>query len=56
MDGVVNLFEKDKDARKNMWLPGYFENIPTREGICEILQRINRESSVILLTDIRTLF
>ena len=52
MDGVVILFEKDKDARKNMWLPGYFENIPTREGICEILQRINRESSVILLTKI----
>ena len=40
-DGVLNLFEKDKDARKNMWLPGYYVDIPIRMGICEIKQRIN---------------
>lgn len=51
-DGVLNLFENDKNARKNMWVPGYFENIPVRKGICEILQRINQESNVIILTKV----
>lgn len=51
-DGVLNLFENDKDARKNMWLPGYYENIPIRNGICEIMQRINKQSYVIILTKV----
>lgn len=51
-DGVLNLFEKDKNARKNMWIPGYFEDIPIREGICEILRRINKEAYVIVLTKV----
>lgn len=51
-DGVLNLFEKDKDARKNMWLPGYYIDIPIREGICEIMQRINEECYVIILTKV----
>lgn len=51
-DGVLNLFEKDKDARKNMWRPGYFSEIPVREGIAEVMQRINKETNVIILTKV----
>lgn len=51
-DGVINLFESDKNARKNMWILGYFETIPVREGICDIMQRINKESNVIILTKV----
>ena len=48
----MNLFEKDKEARKNMWLPGYYIDIPIRDGICEIMQRINEECYVIILTKV----
>lgn len=51
-DGVINLFEQDKNARINMWLPGYFETISIRKGICEIMQRINAEANVIILTKV----
>lgn len=35
-----------------MWIPGYFEDIPIREGICEVLQRINKECYVIIITKV----
>ena len=52
MDGVLNLFEEDVNARLNMWRPGYFLNIPVREGISEVLTRINTDSYVIILTKV----
>lgn len=52
MDGVLNLFEKDKNARINMYKPGYFENIPVREGIADILIRINKEAYVVILSKV----
>lgn len=33
MDGVINLFEHDPDARINMWKDGYFRDISPRENI-----------------------
>lgn len=33
MDGVLNLFEHDPDARINMWNSGYFGDISPRENI-----------------------
>lgn len=51
-DGVLNLFENDKNARKNMWIPRYYENIPLRDGMCEVMQRINKEAYVIILTKV----
>lgn len=52
MEGVMNRFEDDKNARLNMWRPGYFLTIPVREGISEQLERINAESHVVILTKI----
>ena len=52
MDGVLNLFEQDKKARLNMWTPGYFLNIPVREGISDLLERINSESYVVILSKV----
>lgn len=52
MDGVLNLFEHDKNARKNMWNPGYFVDIPVREGISEVLERINKDSYVVILSKV----
>ena len=52
MDGVLNLFESDKNARINMWNPGYFINIPVRYGISDLLQRINEESYVVILSKV----
>ena len=52
MDGVLNLFESDKNARINMWNPGYFSKIPAREGISEVLERINSEAYVIILSKV----
>ncbi len=52
MDGVLNLFESDKNARINMWNPGYFINIPAREGISDLLKRINQESYVVILSKV----
>lgn len=52
MDGVLNLFESDKNARINMWNPGYFINIPVRDGISDLLQRINEESYVVILSKV----
>ncbi len=37
MDGVLNLFEKDKHARINMWNPGYYIDLPVREGISDYM-------------------
>lgn len=50
MDGVLNLFEADPNARYNMWTPGYYCNIPVRPHISNLLERINQESYVILLS------
>lgn len=52
MDGVMNLFESDKNARTNMWTPGYFRTIPVRPGISDLLERINAESYVVVLSKI----
>lgn len=52
MDGVLNLFEQDVDARKKMWKPGYFLSIPVRPGISDLLCRINRKSYVVILTKV----
>lgn len=52
MDGVLNLFESDKNARINMWTPGYFTTIPVRDGISELLERINKESYVVILSKV----
>lgn len=51
-DGILNLFEKDKNARINMWNPGYFIDIPVREGISDLLERINSESYVVILSKV----
>ena len=52
MDGVINLFDNDVNARINMWTPGYFLQLPVREGISEIMARINKESYVIIQTKV----
>jgi 5'(3')-deoxyribonucleotidase len=52
MDGILNLFESDKNARINMWNPGYFLNIPVREGISDILVEINKDSYVVILSKV----
>ena len=52
MDGVLNLFEKDAHARINMWMPGYYLTIPVREGVSEVLTKINEESYVVILTKV----
>lgn len=52
MDGVLNLFESDKNARTKMWEPGYFSNIPVRPGISDLLKRINADSYVIILSKV----
>lgn len=52
MDGVLNLFESDKNARINMWNPGYFTDIPTREGMNDVLIRINKIASVVILSKV----
>lgn len=52
MDGVMNLFESDPNARINMWTPGYFRTIPVRPGISDLLERINTESYVIGLSKV----
>lgn len=51
-DGILNLFEQDKYARINMWNPGYFVDIPVREGISDLLERINSEAYVVILTKV----
>lgn len=52
MDGVLNLFESDKNARVNMWKSGYFRTIPVREGISDLLVRINSVAYVIILSKV----
>lgn len=52
MDGVLNLFGHDKNARTNMWTPGYFIDLPVREGISEILEKINKEAYVVILSKV----
>lgn len=52
MDGVLNLFEQDKNARLNMYKAGYFESIPVREGIVDVLKRINEEAYVVILSKV----
>lgn len=51
MDGVINLFENDKFARKNMWLKDYFINIEPRKNIkndlLEISEYVNK---IVILT------
>lgn len=41
MDGVINLFEHDPDARTNMWERGYFYDISPRENIGSDLVRLS---------------
>lgn len=52
MDGVLNYFEKDPDARTHMWTPGYFRQLELRKGMNEVLQKINKECYVIILTKV----
>lgn len=52
MDGVMNLFESDKNARFNMWRPGYFVDVPVRDGISDMLEKINQESHVVILSKV----
>lgn len=52
MDGVLNLFESDPNARINMWKPGYFKTIPVRPGISDLLVRINSVAYVVILSKI----
>lgn len=52
MDGVLNLFESDKNARINMWTPGYFRTIPVRPGISDLLVRINSKVPVTVLSKV----
>lgn len=52
MDGVLNLFESDKNARVNMWTPGYFRTIPVRPGISNLLVRINAIAYVVILSKV----
>lgn len=41
MDGVLNLFEHDPDARTNMWDSGYFRDISPRENIESDMVRLS---------------
>lgn len=51
MDGVINLFEKDKFARKNMWLKDYFVNIEPRKNIRNDLLEISKYvDNIVILT------
>lgn len=51
MDGVINLFEKDKFARKNMWLKDYFINIEPRKNIRNDLIEISKYvDKIVILT------
>ncbi len=51
MDGVINLFEHDPDARKNMWNSGYFYEIKPRENIESDLIEISKYvDEIIILT------
>lgn len=52
MDGVINDFESDKNARKNMWEKGYFENIPPIEETCKTMKILNKYFDVIILSKI----
>lgn len=52
MDGVLNRFEDDLEARKNMWKPGYFKDIAPLEGIVDALIRINKLANVVILTKV----
>ena len=51
MDGVINLFENDPDARMNMWQQGYFTNIEPRENIkTDLLRILDYVDEIIILT------
>lgn len=51
MDGVINLFESDVNARKNMWNKGYFTLIKPRDNIENDLIKIsNFVDRIIILT------
>lgn len=52
MDGVLNRFEDDPEARKNMWTPGYFNKIAPLEGIVDALISINKFANVVILTKV----
>ncbi len=51
MDGVINLFEEDPDARINMWKPGYFISIKPRENIKHDLLELSKYvDAIVILT------
>lgn len=51
MDGVINLFEHDPDARTNMWNRGYFYNIEPREGIeSDLIEISEYVDEIVILT------
>jgi len=51
MDGVINLFEHDPNARINMWNNGYFYNISPRENIESDLIKISKNvDEIVILT------
>lgn len=52
MDGVLNRFEDDINARQNMWKQGYFRNIPALEEVAFYLERLNKKVSSKILTKI----
>lgn len=49
MDGVINLFEHDPNARVNMWNSGYFYNISPRENIESDLIEVSKYVDKILI-------
>lgn len=51
MDGVINLFEHDPNARENMWKSGYFCDIVPRENIESDLIEVSKHvDEVVILT------
>lgn len=51
MDGVINLFEHDPNARINMWNSGYFYNIGPRENIeLDLIEISKYVDEIVILT------
>ncbi len=51
MDGVINLFQEDPNARINMWKPGYFITIKPRENIKHDLLELSKYvDNIVILT------
>ncbi len=46
------MIGSDKNARTKMWEPGYFLDIPVRPGISDLLEQINKDSYVVILSKV----